>query len=65
MKYIYIYDITNGKIMGKTTANANYVKMQQNLKVETDIIYSDIDLSKFIYNFQVNLVTKELELKPV
>ena len=51
--------------MGKTTANANYVKMQQNLKVETDIIYSDIDLSKFIYNFQVNLVTKELELKPV
>lgn len=66
MRYIYVYDITNGKIMAKTISTANYKKMQDNFNFETDIIYSDKDLKDMLFfQYQVNLETKELERKPV
>lgn len=66
MKYVYIYDIATGNIMGKTSSTANYKKLQDALAIATDVIFSDQDIkSQFIFNFQVNLETKQIERKPI
>lgn len=66
MKYVYIYDIATGRIMGKTSSTANYKKLQDSLIVVTDVIFSDQDIKpQFIFNFQVNLETKQIERKPI
>lgn len=66
MKYAYIYDISNGKIMAFTDATANYAKIQERLKVTTDVALGDRELKgDQIFKWQINLESKTLERKPV
>lgn len=66
MQYIYIYDITNGKILAKTESNANYKKIQDSFEIETGMIYSERDLKNMqLFQYRVNPETKQLERKPI